>query len=351
MAVGLPLKTTYADGDVFSASDINDTNGTINITAAPFAAGKNKIINGDFAINQRQFTSVTTNNAYCFDRFKAATNGTGTFTVTPQTFTPGTAPVAGYESTNFVRQTINTVGTTTRFSIQQPIEDVRTFAGQTVTVSFWAKTDSARTLQFRFDQNFGSGGSAAVSSSVFSISSTTSWTRFSQTLTLASISGKTIGTSSNLLLLIFNANSAGSEMDLWGVQVEAGSSATDFQTASGSLGGELALCQRYYWQTGTAVFRTFAVAQYFSTTAGGAFIAMPVTMRGNPSVSASAATDFESLASSGGGETLTAISFGEHSRDGFTVNLTTAANMTAGAASILRSKSAGAASLRVSAEL
>jgi hypothetical protein len=31
MAVGLPLKTTYVNGDVFSASDINDTNGTINL--------------------------------------------------------------------------------------------------------------------------------------------------------------------------------------------------------------------------------------------------------------------------------------------------------------------------------
>jgi hypothetical protein len=31
MAVGLPAKTTYADGDVFSASDINDTNGTLNL--------------------------------------------------------------------------------------------------------------------------------------------------------------------------------------------------------------------------------------------------------------------------------------------------------------------------------
>jgi hypothetical protein len=30
MAVGLPLKTTYANGDVYSASDVNDTNGTIN---------------------------------------------------------------------------------------------------------------------------------------------------------------------------------------------------------------------------------------------------------------------------------------------------------------------------------
>jgi len=31
MAVGLPTKVTYANGDVFSASDINDTNGTINL--------------------------------------------------------------------------------------------------------------------------------------------------------------------------------------------------------------------------------------------------------------------------------------------------------------------------------
>jgi hypothetical protein len=31
MAVGFPAKTTYVNGDVFSASDINDTNGTVNL--------------------------------------------------------------------------------------------------------------------------------------------------------------------------------------------------------------------------------------------------------------------------------------------------------------------------------
>jgi len=31
MAVGFPLKTTYANGDVYSASDVNDTNGTLNL--------------------------------------------------------------------------------------------------------------------------------------------------------------------------------------------------------------------------------------------------------------------------------------------------------------------------------
>ena len=67
-----------------------------------FYAGKNKIINGDFNINQRNFTSNTTSGLYNFDRFLQANSG-GTATVTPQTFTAGTAPVTGYEGRNFLQ--------------------------------------------------------------------------------------------------------------------------------------------------------------------------------------------------------------------------------------------------------
>jgi hypothetical protein len=35
-------------------------------------AGKNKIINGDFNVNQRAFTSTTSNGTYIFDRYRAA---------------------------------------------------------------------------------------------------------------------------------------------------------------------------------------------------------------------------------------------------------------------------------------
>jgi hypothetical protein len=76
-----------------------------------------------------------------------------------------------------------------------------------------------------------------------------------------SISGKTIGTTANSSYLELNLfASAGSDLntrassigiqnftlELWGVQVEYGSSPTYFTTASGSIAGELDLCQRYY---------------------------------------------------------------------------------------------------------
>jgi hypothetical protein len=139
MAVGLPLKVTYANGDVYSASDVNDTNGTINVTAAPFAAGKNRIINGNFAVNQRNFSSTTTSGTFGFDRwFLAYSGGTGTYS--KQSFTPGTAPVSGYEGEFFARiVTASQSAAGDYATLQQKIEDVRTFAGQTITYSFWAK--------------------------------------------------------------------------------------------------------------------------------------------------------------------------------------------------------------------
>jgi hypothetical protein len=76
---------------------------------------------------------------------------------------------------------------------------------------------------------------------------TTSWQRFTYTFTLPSISGKTIGTGSCLIFYIRNGGTAsGANLDIWGAQLEAGSVATAFQTATGTLQGELSACQRYY---------------------------------------------------------------------------------------------------------
>jgi hypothetical protein len=215
---------------------------------ANFAAGKNAIINGDFRVWQRgtTFTSPATN-TYTADRWVTNQDGSGTVTVSQQSFTPGTAPVAGYEAPFFLRQAVTAAGTTTFFQMQQKIEDVRTFANQTVTFSFWAKADSSRTGLVYWEQNFGSGGSATVQSTVFPAPAlTTSWQRFTYTFTLPSISGKTIGTGSFLVFYIRNGGTAsGANLDIWGAQLEAGSVATAFQTATGTIQGELAACKRY----------------------------------------------------------------------------------------------------------
>jgi hypothetical protein len=267
--------------------------------ANAFVAGKNKIINGDFYINQRQFTSTTTDSTYGFDRFYVRFLGDGTNTYSAQNFTPGTAPVGGYEGKNFARlvttgQTTSTV--LTQFS--QRIESVRTFAGQTITISFWAKAASGTPkIAAEIQQGFGSGGSpsAAVNTSASFVTVNTSWTRYSLTVAVPSISGKTIGTTDDGYLQLAFGVSAGSNFDaryssigiqtntfdIWGVQLEAGSIATPFQTATGTIQGELAACQRYYYRNSSAG-SSITYGNAFAST-GIAFIGkLPQTMRVSP---------------------------------------------------------------------
>jgi hypothetical protein len=248
-------------------------------------AGKNKVINGAFN-NWQRGTSFTAPAvfAYTADRWQTVCNGTiGSLVVSQQAFTAGTAPVAGYEGTYFLRQLTTGQSGGSVQAIAQRIEDVRTFANQTITFSFWAKADTSRNWTCRFIQSFGSGGSGDVStanSSNFAV--TTSWQRFSATFTLASIAGKTIGAGSYLYAIIDGPVNTGQTMDIWGVQVEAGSIATPFQTASGgSPQAELAMCQRYYWRsTASAAYSRLTNSGYGqSATAITIPLVNPVEMR------------------------------------------------------------------------
>jgi hypothetical protein len=244
-------------------------------------AGKNKIINGDFAINQRAFT--TASGGYGFDRWNLSTSG-GTATYTPQTFTLGAAPVAGYEAKNFARLA-TTVGNDL-CRLEQKIESVRTFAGQTATISFWAKGTNPTTagnLAITLNQFFGTGGSPSaqnlLTQQTFVL--TANWTRYSFTFAVPSISGKTLGTNGDdtLSVWIGQGTSVSADawtLDLWGVQAEYGSKATPFQLAGGGdPQSELAMCQRYY-QT---IAGYQAGGNAYSTSAAGFIRHFPVTMR------------------------------------------------------------------------
>jgi predicted secreted protein len=247
---------------------------------ANFAAGKNKIINGDFGIWQRG-TSFTTAGAYCADRY--ITNTDATFTTSRQTFTPGTAPVAGYEGQYFLRVAKSAGGS--YLELAQRIEDVRTFAGQTVTLSMWAKVSSGTaSLEPYYVQDFGTGGSSAVGGAITAQTITTSWARYSFTFAVPSIAGKTIGTNSRLQLSVLRIITASAiDADIWGVQVEAGSVATAFQTATGTIQGELAACQRYYYRTTfDAAPSRLGVGYNDTTTTAVITIPFPVVLRTRP---------------------------------------------------------------------
>jgi hypothetical protein len=255
---------------------------------ANFAAGKNKVINGDVGIWQRgtSFNPAASGYFFTADRFAAYNYGTSATTVTQQTFTPGTAPVAGYEGQYFLR--INS--TNTRAYVETRLEDVRTFAGQTVTLSFWAKSASGQSSeQMTISQNFGSGGSSGTLTGVITPSITTSWTRFSATVSIPSVSGKTIGTGSYLSIEFRgNINNA---LDLWGFQLEASNTATAFQTATGTIQGELAACQRYYYRESYSTTLMAAPVIASASTLADFIWQYPVAMRIAPTLSSSSATN------------------------------------------------------------
>jgi hypothetical protein len=283
-----PSKVNYATGDILTATNMNDVGGAINLLdGAQFAAGKNKIINGAFDVWQRGTSIALADGAYTADRFLFNTDGgtAGTGTVTRQAFTPATAPVAGYEGNYFARYNLATAGTSSFNYFRQRIENVTTFAGQTVTISFWAKADSGRTITSQIGQRFGTGGSATVFTTGASYTLTTSWVRYTTTVAIPSISGKTIGTSSNLELGFYWACASGMTIDFWGWQMEAAQTASPFQTATGTLQGELAACQRYYYRQNANASSAYAVfGTGFANTTGLLNIPcqFPVTMRTKP---------------------------------------------------------------------
>ena len=339
------------------ARDTADTQDNSGGAVAPFVAGKNKIINGDFGINQYGLTStgVSFASTCVIDRWIPAISGaTGTASLQP--FTPGAAPVAGYESTSFFRMATSVGNDFCR--VLHRIEDVRTFAGQTATLSFWAKGTNPTTagkLNVRLQQGFGTGGSTAVATAEQDLTLTGSWVRYSYTFSVPSVAGQTIGAGSYLAVDIGQLANASTEswtLDLWGVQFEAGSVATPFQTASGTIGGELALCQRYYYahESNGTVNTSVAAGGYYTGTTYTVPISFPVTMRTAPTFASSTVTSGWGILTNAGLDSINVlVQESSNTRTGQCYNNTQAAS-TAGMYGQLTSQSAST-SLAWSAEL
>jgi hypothetical protein len=264
------------------------------INNGPLAGFRNAIINGNFDIWQRG-TSFT-GDEFGADRWVHRRVGT-THTASRQAFTLGQTDVPN-EPTYFCRTVVTSVAGASNFAaLEQRIESVRTFAGKQVTVSFWAKADATKNIAVELIQNFGTTGSP--SSSVLGIGATkvaigTSWQKVTATVSLPSITGKTLGSDNNDRLALsiwldagsnFNArtDSLGQQsgtFDIAQVQIEAGPVATPFERRP--IGTEFALCQRYF-QAGFRTFNSYGLFGWGYTSQ----FTFPVTMRATPTMSQS----------------------------------------------------------------
>ena len=143
---------------------------------------RNKLINGRGRVNQRGFPASGAVAGFIMDRWYASSAGA--------TFSQGTStsgPDLWYTVWN------ETAGTGTPF-IQQSINDVSTLSGGITTISIYCNPSKTMTLTPSITQNFGSGGSASVTTSGTPITLTANvWARYTQNITLPAITGKTIG--------------------------------------------------------------------------------------------------------------------------------------------------------------
>jgi len=322
--------------------------GTAGLTYQPVS--HNYIINGAFDVWQRGTAVTFTGNAndYLADRL-ALTQAWNTSTYSQQTFTPGAAPVSGYEGEYFARVAVTTASNALSYSqIDQRVEDVRILAGQTVTFSYWAKADSAKSVTVELQQRFGSGGSASVNTFIAKPTLTTSWARYTHTFTVPSVSGKTIESGSLASFRIWL--SAGSTydtrtdtlgeqnitFDIWGVQLEAGSVATPFKRNAPSLQGELAACQRYYYKLTDDTINPIMMGSAQSNTKIAGVVNFPVQMRSKPTFEIDTGGNYYSFYTNDSGDVFTTLNLDIANKTMAVLNATSGISTTTGFAGYVR---------------
>lgn len=267
--------------------------GTIN--GGPLGSFRNKIINGDFNIWQRA-TSQTGNGYGSDDRWRNDNIGS-TKTHTQQPFALGQTDVPGNPK-YYSRTVVTSVAGVDNYCLKlQFIEGVNALAGKTVTVTFYAKADAVKNIAMEMYQDFGTGGApspvvAFIGTQLFALTAT--WQKFSVTVAIPSVAGKTLGTNGDDKLALrfwfdagsnFNANTASlgqqsGTFDIAHVSLVEGDARSETDSFSPRHAQqELALCQRYYYAASPAGASYPFRAKNFSAAAAGVGLGAPHPVR------------------------------------------------------------------------
>jgi hypothetical protein len=259
------------------ASDGTATAQLSSLNGGALSGARNRIINGDMRIDQRNAggsVTPTANNTYTLDRWSAELSQSSKFSV-QQNAGSVTPPATFDKYLGITSLSAFSSAASDYFNLKQPVEGFNTadFAwgtasAQAITISFWVRSSLTGT----FGGALENGGSNRCYVFSFSISAANTWEK--KTINIA---GDTSGTwntgNSEGIQLRFDLGGGsnwkgaagswgasryfgvtggtsvvgtnGATFYITGVQLEAGSVATPFERRS--YGQELALCQRYYY--------------------------------------------------------------------------------------------------------
>jgi hypothetical protein len=257
------------------------------------SAGKNGCINGGQDIWQRGTSIATgTSNVYTSDRWQAGRSGATALTVSRQATSDTTNLPSLQYCARVQRDSGNTQTDLVKF--YQSWENVNStpYVGKAVTFSFYARRGANFSATSNYleayllsgtgtNENMFSGftGQATVGGSATN-ALTTTWQRFTFTGTVSS-SATQLGI--RFYYAPTGTASTNDYFEVTGVQVELGSVATTFSRAGGTIQGELAACQRYYWRTSsTNAYSPHGQGGFVNSVAVNIYLVHPVPMRVSP---------------------------------------------------------------------
>jgi hypothetical protein len=380
VANAIPLSTVTAKGDLLAATGASTVTNlpvgadgstlvanSASATGVAWTAGNpipNPVLNSAFQVWQRG-TSFTVGAAspYTADRWQANRGGLATGLTVSRQVTGDTTnlPFIQYAA-RIQRDSGNTSTATT--TLWQNFESINSipFAGKTVTFSFYARagaqySSTSNLLNINLysgtgtDQNVNVAGFTSATQVITTNSTlTTNWQRFTYTGTVAPTA-----TQLAMLFVCTPTNTAGPAgandyFDITGIQLDIGSVALPFRTYAGTLQGELAACQRYYYRsTQGLAYSAYAMGVGATNTIAEIPIFNPTTMRTNPT-----SVDYSNLQVSDYGGNSFAVSAIVVSVAGSQLSMldcTTAGTLTVSRPYVLRNNNNAAGFLGLSAEL
>ena len=338
------------------AQAMRDLGNAIDTTMATKAVASNPVINSAMQVWQRGTSVAGSTTAFSADRWQSYRSVAGSTFSRQATSDTTNLPFIQY-CTRVQRDNGNT--STTVMAFFQNFETINSipYAGKSITFSFYARkganyspTSSALGVQLisgtGTDQNVITGYTGSTNVVNQTATLTTTWQRFSYTGTVAATATELVVYFSNTPV---GTAGAADYYEITGVQIDLNSVALPFQTASGgSIQGELAMCQRYYYRTNAIGINTpFGLGQSYSTTTATAFIPYPVAMRTNPTALEQTGTagDYRLFSAAGADITCSAVpaqsSLG-NSRNVAAVLVTVASGLTGGQANPLCASNANA---------